>query len=308
MVLDWVEETYTGASCTGSDGDSNRTLTISNTNTTNNNYFLVEAGGLTLGLTTEYTVVHASSSTVITFLNPLFNTSAIKVKYYQTVSSVQERWNIEQGTGSDCSGSSGDSDRVYTLSNSYLTSSGGLQVMASGLTLKNTNEYSVTHNAESSTVTFTNPLFDDMTISIKYYEKESGYTNKYSKIRDDFQNVVIEHSQLSTLIRRTTTTDTMGAAVSDTEEYYNLFASIQDITRKDRQLHEMGLAIPGNSKAFFFHSYPDSVTGNGTLIVQPGDIIVYASRQWRVEQIIAQRSMQGQEIFRTALIKKIDLD
>ena len=81
-------ENYTGADCSGSSGDSNRVLTLANTGTTTGNGFLVYASGLALALTTEYTVVHNSSSTEITFLNPMFNHMTIIVNYYQSIAGV----------------------------------------------------------------------------------------------------------------------------------------------------------------------------------------------------------------------------
>ncbi len=66
-------EYYNGSDCTGSDGGSNRVLTISNTGATSENGFLVYVSGLALALTSEYTVVHNTSGTVITFLNAVWD-------------------------------------------------------------------------------------------------------------------------------------------------------------------------------------------------------------------------------------------
>ena len=77
----------TGEDCSGSDGDSNRVLTLSNTGTTQQSGFLVYASGLPLGLTTEYTVSHNSTSTEITFLNGLWDDMTIVVNYYQSIAS-----------------------------------------------------------------------------------------------------------------------------------------------------------------------------------------------------------------------------
>ena len=63
----------TGSDCSGSDGGSNRVLTLSNTRLTQQAGLLVYVSGLALALTTEYTVSHLSSSTTITFLNALAN-------------------------------------------------------------------------------------------------------------------------------------------------------------------------------------------------------------------------------------------
>jgi hypothetical protein len=81
-------EHYTGTNCTGSDGGSNRTLTISNTGTTSDNGFWVYTSGLALALTTEYTVDHNSSSTVITFLKPVWNDQTIAVHYTQQITGI----------------------------------------------------------------------------------------------------------------------------------------------------------------------------------------------------------------------------
>jgi len=85
MVVPLKTEHYTGSDCTGSSGDSDRTLTLSNTGTTTDDGFLVYTSGLALALTSEYTVVHASSSTVITFLKPVWDDQTIAVNYNQQI-------------------------------------------------------------------------------------------------------------------------------------------------------------------------------------------------------------------------------
>ena len=82
--MDIKTEHFTGVDCTGSSGGASRTLTISNTGVTTDNGFLVYASGLALALTSEYTVDHNSSSTVITFVNSIWNDQTIAVQYTQT--------------------------------------------------------------------------------------------------------------------------------------------------------------------------------------------------------------------------------
>jgi len=216
--------------------------------------------------------------------------------------------NTENKTGSDCSGVSGASNRVLILANTAETSVAGFVVFASGLALGLATEYTVVHNTTASEITFLNGMWDDMTIVVNYFQPSSVST-QFEKMRQDFQDIVIDNGKAVTLIRQTPTTASMGDVTAISEEEYAIWTSIQDITRKDRQIHEMGLAVPGNSKAFFFHEYPDSITGNGTLAVQVGDVIKYEDdKKWRVEQIIAQRNADNEEIFRVGIIKKIDLD
>ena len=74
------------------------------------------------------------------------------------------------GTGADCSGSSGVSNRILILSNTGMTSQEGFLVYASGLALALTTEYTVSHNSTNTEITFLNPLWDDMTVVVKYYQ------------------------------------------------------------------------------------------------------------------------------------------
>ncbi|MCK5601603.1 hypothetical protein KAR91_07040 [Candidatus Pacearchaeota archaeon] len=214
----------------------------------------------------------------------------------------------ETTTGASCSGSSRDLNRVLTLSNTGQTAQPGFLVYVSGLALAITSEYTVSHNSTGTEITFLNPLTDTMTIVVNYYQKRTTVT-EYETKRDDVESIITENGYACVLIRQTETVASMGEVTSVSEETYNIWALIQDITRKDRQIHEMGLAVPGNSKAFFFWEYPDSITGNGDIQVETGDIIQYTdSKRWRIEQIISQHQADNNEIFRAAIIKKIDLD
>ena len=81
-------EHYNGSDCTGSSGGSSRTLTISNTGTTTDNGFIVYLSGLALKLTDEYTVDHNSSSTVITFVNSIWDDQTLIVNYTQQIQGI----------------------------------------------------------------------------------------------------------------------------------------------------------------------------------------------------------------------------
>jgi len=213
----------------------------------------------------------------------------------------------ESKLGSDCSGTNGALNRVLTLSNTGKTATGGFLVYASGLSLALTTEYTVVHNSSSSTITFLNRMWDDMTIVVNYYQQPST-TSVNTIMRADVQDIIIDHGSELTLIRQTETVASMGDTTEVSEEEWNIWTLIQDITKKDRKIHEMGLAVPGNSKAFFFHEYPDSITNNGTVSVQAGDIIKDSDdRRWRVEIILAQRQGDNDEVFRT-VSKKLTIE
>jgi len=78
-------ENFTGANATGSDGGTSRVITLSNTGLTSTDGFLVFVSGLSLALTSEYTVSHLSASTTVTFVNALFNDQEIQIHYNQGI-------------------------------------------------------------------------------------------------------------------------------------------------------------------------------------------------------------------------------
>ena len=104
------------------------------------------------------------------------------------------------------------------------------------------------------------------------------------------------------------------AVVATSRRIYGMF---QDITIKDRKIHEMGLAVAGNRKFYCKPSY--SLTSAGvatTWEVKEGDIITDNklftgagnTGEFRVVKIIRQWYEPDQEIFRVAIVKSINLD
>ena len=80
-------ERYVGSDLTGTDGATNRVLTISNIGLTSDESFSVYVQGIILSLNTDYTVVHANTGTAITFLNNIFNDSYIIVNFEEAIQS-----------------------------------------------------------------------------------------------------------------------------------------------------------------------------------------------------------------------------
>ena len=215
-------------------------------------------------------------------------------------------WTTENKTGTDCSGTDGAKNRVLTLSNTGQTKQPGFLVYASGLALALTTEYTVTHNETSTTITFLNKMFNYMEIIVNYYQSSSL---EYVTARNDFQTIVQSDGQTGTLIRQTKTTDGLGGLTGISTANYTIVTVLNDITKKDRQIIEMGLAVPGNIKAFLFHEYNDSITGNGTVVIKVGDIYQETSgKQWRVIKITGERYINGFEIFRVGVLRNINLE
>ncbi len=213
-------------------------------------------------------------------------------------------FNQETLSGSDCNGTEGEENRVLTLSNTGETETDKFKVYLDGLFLIENVGYTVSHNTLGTEINFLDPVWDDQKISVDYYQgvAETLY-------RDDLQGKIEENKQEFTLKRYTESVDTMGGVTSKTTESYTIYTVLINISKKDRKIHEMGLAVSGNMKALFYHEYPDSITGNGTLIVQVGDILEASDgKQWRIEAIPEERYVLGQEVFRTGVIRNINLE
>ena len=81
-------ENYTGADCTGSSGTASRVLTLTNTGKTVDDGLFVFVAGLSLSLTSEYTVTHNTTGTTIVFVNPVWDDLNIIITYNQNVDTV----------------------------------------------------------------------------------------------------------------------------------------------------------------------------------------------------------------------------
>ena len=75
-----IQESYTGADCSGTDGASGRVLTLANTSTSATEAVFLD--GVRLVRNTQYTVSHLSSSSTVTFLIAVWDTQSIIVDYY----------------------------------------------------------------------------------------------------------------------------------------------------------------------------------------------------------------------------------
>lgn len=73
-------ENKRGSNCSGSDGNSNRILILSNTATSTNE--MIVLNGQVLTLTEDYTMVHNTVSSTITFIANIDDTDYISVRYY----------------------------------------------------------------------------------------------------------------------------------------------------------------------------------------------------------------------------------
>lgn len=127
--------------------------------------------------------------------------------------------------------------------------------------------------------------------------------------RTDFDNILLENGDVFYVVRETDTLDSMGVVESISSENLRIYAVIQDISKKDRVIHEMGLAVEGNRKMFVKHEY--SITSGGvdsTHVVKEGDVLKDRNQKfWRVVKIVSEPFIVTNEIFKVCIVQSIEL-
>jgi len=203
------------------------------------------------------------------------------------------------------SGNSGDSGRVLTLSNQYLTVQQGFLVYVDSNALAINSQYSVVHKNQGTEITFLIKVWDDQPIIVRYFEHSSGAF--YETMRSDFQDILSDFGEEVTLIKSTETKDSFGNVTSITETQYNIIIFINDTGKNERELADMGISVKGTAKAYFYHEYPDAITGNGDVEVETGDYIIDSkSIKWRVIKILSDPAETSNPIYKIGILKKID--
>jgi len=188
------------------------------------------------------------------------------------------------GSGADCSGSSGGSNRVLTLSNTGTTQQAGFLVYASGLALALTTEYTVSHLSASTEITFLNRLWDDMTIVVNYYENFTG-------VSGDFINGPLnDFGVTATRTPVTMTTDYSGnkTYTDGTDEDIDIVLSPYN---QKYNLDKSGLNKVYDSIAFL---KPDAT-------LNKYDKITYDSKVYRVDAVSV-RDFNGTRLFHRAML------
>ena len=116
-MLQIITENKLGSDCSGIDGAANRVLTLSNTYITVNSGLVVSLGGFVQD-PSVYTISNLNSSSTITFLGRVMDSSPIEVIYFQDVPDPSSSSitgvspTTENSLGSDCTGNDGETNRI----------------------------------------------------------------------------------------------------------------------------------------------------------------------------------------------------
>jgi len=133
----------------------------------------------------------------------------------------------------------------------------------------------------------------------------------------DFEGILLEHGDYYSVYNASDIVDSMGHITAITATETKIYGMFQDITIKDRKIHNMGLAIEGNRKFFFKPAYSKQSGGVVTSTeIKEGDIIkdnhLYSegtsTGQFRIVKILGQWWEPGTEVYRVAIVQSINLD
>lgn len=126
----------------------------------------------------------------------------------------------------------------------------------------------------------------------------------------DFDDVLLEIGAGFNVTRQATTEDATGKTITVSDSYFSIYAYITDITKKDRQVHDMGLAVPGNRILYLKPIYTLTSAGVDTeYVVKEGDIFTDRdSHDWRVITIIHEPYVSGTQIYKKCVIQSLGME
>ena len=129
-------------------------------------------------------------------------------------------------------------------------------------------------------------------------------------IKDDLNNLLLEQGDVFSVETSTEEIDGMGNVTSVTSSQFRIYGYLMDISKKDRKVHDMGLAVPGNRIIYLKASY-DLVSGGVTTsyTVKEDDVLIDREQnEWRIIKMLTEPNYNDEEIYKKAIIKNIGLE
>ncbi len=151
---------------------------------------------------------------------------------------------------------------------------------------------------------------DDVTFDISKFDYSYDDDPFPADTATDFENIILEQGDVFFVIRQADTKDGMGTISDISETEFRIFAYISDISKKDRMVHEMGLAVPGNRIMYVKPEYLIISAGiETTNLVKEGDILKdRKDHKWRVIKIIQEPYINGTPIYKKCVVQSIGLE
>jgi len=144
---------------------------------------------------------------------------------------------------------------------------------------------------------------DHVVFGVSHFDYTYGDDDFPTTGQSDFAEIIFEAGGTFNVLRETQTTDGLGNITTITQTNFEVTGWITDITKKDRKVDDMGLAVPGNRIIYLKHLYDVSD------VVKEGDILEDRnSVQWRIEKLLTEPYLTNKKIYTKAIIKSINLE
>lgn len=128
--------------------------------------------------------------------------------------------------------------------------------------------------------------------------------------RADFQTILDENGQTVSLIKENEQLDNYGGVTGTTDTTIFVEVHIQPLSEKERELLNIGEHNKGTAKAYFKHETTEGQTDyqvdTGDKIIQGIDDTPQKQRTWRVEQLEGRYTILGHEIYRKAILNRVE--
>ncbi len=125
----------------------------------------------------------------------------------------------------------------------------------------------------------------------------------------DFDNVALEIGQVYNVLVPDDTEDAMGE-ISDTENSsFRIYAIKLGLTKKDRLIHNMGIAVTGIMKMYVKPVYTITSGGVATeYVVKEGHIFVDGNgKKWRIIKAMHEPEVSQEKIYKKFIVQNINL-
>lgn len=126
---------------------------------------------------------------------------------------------------------------------------------------------------------------------------------------EDLKNIILEQGDVFNIIQQSDVVDGQGKVIDVSETEVFIFGYMTDITKRDRQIADLGLAVSGNRILYVFPEY--SITSGDEVEiyeVKEGDILKDRNNEkWRVIQIVHEPYINDTKIYKKAIVRNIGL-
>jgi len=130
-----------------------------------------------------------------------------------------------------------------------------------------------------------------------------SHVGEADKAVEDAEQIILENGTMVRLFRQTKTIDGMGKATAVTETVYDLACIIQPITSKDRDIHNMGLALQGHKKMYTMGS---PTCDSGSFLPLAGDTIKDRDVEYRIVEEVYDPQLADEVPYRKFIIRLLN--